>query len=497
MATSKSPRVCVIGLDAADPGMLTRMMTSGSMPHLQSLKDRGTWGYLETPEGLGDDAVWASFSTGAGPQKHGRYFHRVPNPKTYGSSSFKEGDLGIEPFWSVLSREGRKVCIIDVPKTLLASGINGIQLSDWRVHGRDGATRSWPPELAQEIIRTFGDDDTDREPEYLCRLDRLPDGQYEQFVARLHKSVRQKLAVSLRLLVKEDWDLFTVVFKEAHCVGHQCWHLTNPAHPEYDEAQARQLDQPVEQIYAALDTAVGELLEELSDETTVIVFSTLGMNENVTGEHLLESVLLRLEPNRLFGWWQRIYDFARKLENPTIRRYAKGIHRRLMPHRTAYHVEHNELSGAIRLNLAQREANGKVHHSDHDRFLSSLEQEVMDLRDAATGSRVVDRVIRTDRAFPGEKSNVLADLLVEWNRDRNFTTVVSPSLGRLTVRRPAWRTGNHVAGGVFYATGPAVIRSSSAVRASVEDLPVSIAALLGTTLSDADGHTIESFSTIA
>jgi hypothetical protein len=41
------------------------------------------------------------------------------------------------------------------------------------------------------------------------------------------------------------WDLFLLVYKEAHCAGHQCWHLVDPAHPAYSQDAAERLADPL------------------------------------------------------------------------------------------------------------------------------------------------------------------------------------------------------------------------------------------------------------
>ncbi|MGH3054632.1 MAG: hypothetical protein ACRDL7_06595, partial [Gaiellaceae bacterium] len=133
----------------------------------------GTWSVrcLDDAAGLGDDAVWSSFATALSPGRHGRYFHRQLRPGSYSVSDFREarGEL----FWEVVSRAGRKVAILDVPKCRLSQPLNGLQVSDWRVHGRDHVTASYPPEVAPDLLRRFGDDMTDSYSNYLCTMERL------------------------------------------------------------------------------------------------------------------------------------------------------------------------------------------------------------------------------------------------------------------------------------------------------------------------------------
>src|SRR5690242_16198847 len=175
--------VIAIGLDSADLRLVSRWCDAGELPVLASLRDRGAAGVLTTPPGLGDDAVWASFSTGLSPGRHGRYHHRQVPPGSYAAGPFREahGEL----FWDVLGRAGRRVAALDIPKCRLSRGPYGLQVSDWLVHGRDGATASFPPEVAADLLASFGDDTTDRAPGHLCTMEAIPVARQPELLERL------------------------------------------------------------------------------------------------------------------------------------------------------------------------------------------------------------------------------------------------------------------------------------------------------------------------
>src|SRR5712692_8704822 len=262
-------KILVIGLDSADPNLLLKWCDSGDLPVLQSLREKGVGGKLTSPPAMGDDATWASFYTAVSPARHGRYFWKYLQSGSYMMPHFRDEHLKHEPFWNLLSRAGRKVGIIDVPKCPLSRNLNGFQLADWLVHGRDHNTCSWPPDLTSTILTCFGDDRTDRpeSAEYLCRMDALSEDEYEVFFQRLLDSIERKLAVTAQFLGHGDWDLFVTVFKESHCAGHQFWHLLDELHPRYNAALARKLGNPLKRVYQALDTAIGKLLALVGPET--------------------------------------------------------------------------------------------------------------------------------------------------------------------------------------------------------------------------------------
>ncbi|CAN5332221.1 hypothetical protein BH24PSE2_BH24PSE2_20800 [soil metagenome] len=149
------------------------------------------------------------------------------------------------------------------------------------MHGRDGDTRSVPRELAENLLAQFGEDRTDSvgSGENLCRHAALNQRLRDDLLRHLHQSVDDKTRVAEELLAREAWDLLLVVFKEAHCAAHHCW----PPGPE------------LRGIYASLDAGLGRLLRFADRETTVLIFSDLGMSANSTANHLLDRILRRLE----------------------------------------------------------------------------------------------------------------------------------------------------------------------------------------------------------
>jgi predicted AlkP superfamily phosphohydrolase/phosphomutase len=490
--------VILIGLDSADRNLLQKWCESADLPHLRALRDRGAWGPLASEPAVGDDATWASFHTTVSCARHGRFFYKAIEPGSYRMAQSRDQDLGFEPFWAVLSRAGNRVAIIDVPKCPLVTGLNGIQVTDWLVHGRDYETRSWPAGIAADIRRRFGDDATDRwEPEWwLCERERLPEDRYATFVERTLQSIRQKLAFAEEVLDRGDWSLFTVVFKEAHCIGHQCWHLLDETHEHFDAALAERLGDPVRRVYVALDAAVGRLLQRAGPDTTIIVFSDLGMGRNDTGEHLLDAVLRRLERSAAPLWKGfAAGDSGAAAELPPQTEGSPGDGA-LWQERRLFQLEHNEISGAIRINLAGREPQGRIHRGHQmDTVCDWLRRELLALVDPESGKPLVAQVLRTDAIYSGERLDYLPDLFVVWNRGSPISGAASGTIGELCCERPVFRTGNHLAGGVYFAAGHGVTASVQRSAASIMDVGPSVAMLLGTTLEYSDGKPFAALAT--
>ena len=489
-----SAKVLAIGLDSADKDLLLQWSDSGVLPNIQRLRQRGLWAMVTSPPGLGDDATWATFYTGVSPARHGRFFTHQVLPGSTRPVWFGDTRLKQEAFWEGLSREGRKVGIFDVPKCTLSENIKGLHLVDWLVHGAvHQQMGSWPPSLASDVNSRFG-----KRPGSLCTYTTLGPNRFHEYVNRLLMTIEMKTALLTDYLDQDDWDLFLAVFKESHCVGHHCWHLHDPSHPEYDPEAASALGNPVKQVYVALDAAIGRLLDKVDSETTVMVFSDLGMGPNYTGNVLLEEAIKRLEGfsiqsgkktlGRLRSLWRKL---PISLRRPAFRKMS-GVNQAMtnlegsLP--SYYTLPHNEISGAIRLNVVGREPHGRIHlGEEYTAVCEKLTEDLMSLVCLETGAPIVSKVLRVRDIFSGPFIDYFPDLLVIWNRKRPISNAWSPQYGEIKVDLPPIRQGNHLPDGVLFASGPAIAADQSIGLVSLMDLSATIAKRLGVALPNLDG----------
>src|SRR4030095_13034389 len=90
------------------------------------------------------------------PARHARYCFSQLRPGSYDLVKFSPTDVKRPPFWNALGRAGRRVAIVDVPKTFPSAELNGIQLVDWGTHDPDHGYTSWPAARAAEIEERLG-----------------------------------------------------------------------------------------------------------------------------------------------------------------------------------------------------------------------------------------------------------------------------------------------------------------------------------------------------
>jgi predicted AlkP superfamily phosphohydrolase/phosphomutase len=491
------PKILLIGLDSADKGLLLDGCANGSLPTLQKLKENGAWGVAGAPPGFGSGAIWPSFFTGVSPARHARYFYRQVWPGHYEAQRFEAQHFQAQTLWEALSEAGRRVAVLDVPKAGLSNDLNGIQAVDWLVHGPVyKKLTTWPASLADELSSRFGVD-----PMPQCDLPGGRDARgHEALRDLLVERVKTKEEASSHYWRLEDWDLMITVFAEPHCVGHQCWHVRDRAHPAFDAEAAARVGDPVLDVYAAIDASIGRMIEDVDEDTIVLVVSGTGMGPNYTGNYVLDEMLRRIEQKPITVGLD-LFERAKALAKRTLpisvrkrwrrssRRYEERVAHSDRQQRSCFSVPHNDIAGTIRVNLVGREPHGIVEPADLESFLRELRSDLLDVRNLETGEPIVDDVVFPPNYCSGPHMSKLPDAFVVWKRDAAIERVGSPKIGEIVHPHRGNRTGDHVSDSLFLAAGPGVA-AGEVDSISIMDFAPTVAALLGVTLPVTDGEAI-------
>lgn len=324
-------KVLVIGLDSMEKDLVLQWANEGILPNFKSLLERATWGLTENPVGLVSGGTWSSFYNGVMPDRHGQYdAYDYFDTDTYRYVKYTKSQLTYSPIWDVVSRENKRVVVVDAPYTFLSENINGIQITDWASHVRlhDGMPRTWPPELAREIDARFGHDPLGTNEGSPCdQLMPHTIREYEAFRDKLLDRLKRKTALCEALLLEEDWSFFLGVFSEPHCVGHHCWHIHDEDHALHDPDVARAIGDPIKDVYIGIDRAVGALLARAEHDTTVLIYCSFGMAPHYSGTDLLDQILLQLEGKGS----QKPKELITNMLRQAWRRAPAGLRNALLP----------------------------------------------------------------------------------------------------------------------------------------------------------------------
>lgn len=508
-----STRVLVIAFDAADKDLIARWAASGHLPTFRRLTQRALRGTVRNPFGLYVGAIWPSFYTGLSPARHGRYNFMQLIPGTYRTRAIERNDVAGETFWIALSRAGRRVATIDVPKApATGAPVNGIQIVDWGLHETevDGGLWTSPRSLARTILRRYG-----RDPVGRCDLIQGRLEEYETLRRRLIERIAIKTRMVRDILQGSDWDLVLAGFADTHCACHQFWGLHAQRLEQQPEEGTTRAGNPLRDVYAAADRALGELLEVVGEETVCIVLASHGSGPYRGGNKLLDDILRgidlretdgstagphsgvdRLALEALRRAWKRWTPLRLKRALITVRERAwhrlQGLLlRREYARRRYFAVPNNDACGAIRLNLIGREPQGLVSADEEDRIYAELTRELCSLIDLDTGEPAVRRVVWAKDYYARQPMDNLPDLFVEWNGERPIVRVRTLRGDVIQGYYPDYRTGDHRPDGAFWMIGPEVSPAELDEAVSNVDFAPTIGRLLGVPLPGLDGRPIE------
>lgn len=511
-----SAKLIVLGIDAGSPALLERWVDEGRLPAIGALIDRGLSGTVAGVEGLFIGSTWPTFYTGLLPGRHGVYRIEQIESGTY--DFFRPFDrpdgIGGSPFWQLASGAGRRVAVLDVPLSGIDPELNGIQTVEWGGHDAVYGFRTSPPELAEQIRSEVGEYPLPSD----CNANRRTAAEFEAFVSGLETAVAQRADLTLRVLERESWDLLVQVFTEAHCAGHQCWHIHDPTHPAHDPELRAELGDPLERVYRAIDAAVGTILAQAGG-ATVLLFSAHGMSHFRGANFLLPEILRQLGVTHAR---QDSRSLAADLRGAISRLLPDAIRHRIRALRQRKRVKGDRQSSiradvtrslcfpipngfpvsGIRLNIAGREPNGMLQPGiEVDEFCSNLARHLLAIVDERTGSPLVERVVRTRELYDGPRADALPDLLVHWNgtptgtlahgdgRDASVRAS-SPGIGTVEATNRWVRTGEHVPEGFFVLAGPGMPQGRRAAPVPLADLHPTLCRLMELPDPDVDGTVI-------
>jgi len=97
----------VVGLDGTPFSFLNDEIESGNLPNIAALASGGVFSRMESEIPTISSVAWASFMTGKNPGEHGIYGFTGRKPGSYELYFPNYSHLKAEPFWDLLSGEGR------------------------------------------------------------------------------------------------------------------------------------------------------------------------------------------------------------------------------------------------------------------------------------------------------------------------------------------------------------------------------------------------------
>ncbi len=336
-------RVLLIGLDAAEWGVINQLTAAGVLPNMQRLISGGTSGSIRTLNPPFSPMLWTSVATGKTADKHGILGFIEPTAdntiRPISSTSRKTRAL-----WNIFTQQGFTSNVIGWWPSHPCEPIKGIMVSNQFQKIAGKKTDPWP--LMPNA--TSGLNEFERKEIGSCRMhpndvsvndmrifvpnlenvDQEKDHRLKEIQVEVAEALSIKNA-ALYAMSKNDWDFTAVYFNELDRLSHRFMMFHPPQLPGIpDEAYALYKNVMVA-TYTFYDAIIGQLLHAADENTFVIVCSDHGFysdSRRITKvPEFTAGIALEHNPNGIFivhgpgiKQGQSIYDSTLLDIAPTI-----------------------------------------------------------------------------------------------------------------------------------------------------------------------------------
>ena len=294
-------RLLLIGWEAADWRILHPLIDSGRMPALARIVENGTSGTLLSGQPLVPAAQWTSFVTGKRPWQH-RVCHQFQwDPIAQRAVAAPAAQRHSLPLWEMLAREGKRSLMIGWPATHGARSDRALIVSNRYSEPTAGpGVKPWPPAIAGTYspndlgsqldgLRLSPEDiQVDIISRYVPdwqKLDQKRDHRLGQLRVYLAADFSHHAAL-MRLLSASEWDFAAVHFPALGAICATFLPFSPPKRDWVSPAEFQMYHQVVDTACVVFDRLLNTLVQAVGQDTTVIVASAHGVNQNLPANYL-------------------------------------------------------------------------------------------------------------------------------------------------------------------------------------------------------------------
>ncbi|MGZ5474898.1 MAG: alkaline phosphatase family protein [Thermoanaerobaculia bacterium] len=267
-------RVAIFGIDGADWELIRDLANDDRIPNIKTLIKNGTTGSLETIQPTVSPLVWTSMATGVSPDRHGviDFFDQASHAPV---DAYSRRTPGI---WDIAEAFGRHSVVVNwwtawPPAPLTTSVFDTpVELLENAIYPADVAPRVRNEQVDPSTVRF----------EQVGRFVNISNSEFSNPSDPLN-ILRQTLAKTwsdhraARAMYRDQAPVLLAIDYEGTDVVN---HLFGPFHPPYrdgvDQDAYRKYWPAVANYYAEIDRLIGEWMQTLSDDTTVIIVSAHG-----------------------------------------------------------------------------------------------------------------------------------------------------------------------------------------------------------------------------
>ncbi|MEM2529289.1 MAG: alkaline phosphatase family protein [Nitrososphaerota archaeon] len=480
-------KIVVIGLCGASFDIINKLIEEDKLPTIEELIKDGVVGLLKSEFPPITPVNWASFMTGKNPGKHGIFDYEIisrdGNKKVVDSTCIRSKTL-----WKILSDFNKKVGIVHVPLTYPPEKVNGFVVPGYVLSQEK--TDTYPPELEEELKEKVPGFD-----KRWLRIKWYAPGREQAFIKSMWDITRIEEKVTLYLMKNYEWDFFISVFFFLDEVQHYLWKFYTD--PSYSKDQIKDA---IPRFYELLDSILHNILEEVDDNTIIMVLSDHGfgpLRKIVFINHYLWDLgLLKLKrsiptltrylSSKLKSMLKLPFDYPRLLRLSL----SDVDFKRTVAYSTGY-------VGKIYINKSLVKTE-EICRVVRDYIIAKLQE----LKDPESGIKLVSKILKKEDLYHGSHVDEAPDLLFEMMNLSYITRGGGASGGGSiefgfdlnTITAPPFnsQSGWHREEGFLIIKGAGIKKGVKIEKVSIRDLAPTILYLLGVPIpSDMDGRVLQ------
>jgi predicted AlkP superfamily phosphohydrolase/phosphomutase len=273
-------RVIMVGIDAADLGVMRDLLDEGKLPNFSRLMTQGATGRLETFVPLRKSPIlWTSIATSKLPDEHG--IGGFVKPDDRGESiPFTVNVRRAKAIWNILSEAGMRVGVVGWMVTWPAEPVNGYMVTDYIQYETDNRIKfekqTYPDDLFEEIdaLRLTRSDMTDDTVAHLFPVEKtgVVEGvaEWQEDYVKMIFATDETFRRVAHHLDGKGVDFLTVYFNGIDSMCHNFWdQRKHKSHP---------LSEVIHNYYIWIDGVLGEFMDMVDDETLLVVCSDHGFH---------------------------------------------------------------------------------------------------------------------------------------------------------------------------------------------------------------------------
>ncbi|MBM4267389.1 MAG: alkaline phosphatase family protein [Deltaproteobacteria bacterium] len=281
-------KLLVIGLDGLDPGLVSKWVGSGALPHLGRLVARGTMTTIDCVVGTSSPVVWTTVATGLVPDEHGVTGFTIDGDPVNASHRKRPA------LWNILAEQKLRVATVGWMVSWPAEPDAGIVVSDRAWWGDfddkvapDGIVepRRHRPRLdpVRQVVPRFSSYPYDPNWKFLREDDPRYAINYllEKRLLGIFRRDSMYASMAREIAETQDLDVLAVYFQGPDYVGHGFWKWFEPepfrqAGVDVPQADVDRLGTIIPAYYSYVDSLVGMLVSRVDEDALIVVLSDHG-----------------------------------------------------------------------------------------------------------------------------------------------------------------------------------------------------------------------------